>query len=336
MRPDPRTAVRLVSTLPGGARVARVGLAVPRRARRTFRTRVSGDPSGTPEWVRDIAQVGSGPGWFAPDGLVWRVHGDLSTLVGGIAALLAQAAHPLAVAGVEGHSSYRDAPWKRLAGTARWLVVTTFGAAELAEREAARVRGMHERVRGRLPDGRHYAADDPALLRWVHLAFTDAFLHAQLRVGDDLRPRFGRSWPDAYVAEWAPAASALGAEDLPTSATELDEAIHALVPELAPVPAQLRAFLLAPPGLSLVERAFYATLVRGGARVTHPAVAPLAGVPGREARGGRARLELAGVRAELRALHLVLGARSPSEEAARRRLGLGTAQAGSPQPQRTS
>ena len=52
---------------------------------------MSGDPSGAPAWVRDIARVGAGPGWFEPDGVVWRVHGDLSTLVGGVAALLGQA-----------------------------------------------------------------------------------------------------------------------------------------------------------------------------------------------------------------------------------------------------
>jgi hypothetical protein len=42
-------------------------------ARATFRSRVSGDPGGVPGWVRDIARVGEGPGWFEPDGVVWRV-----------------------------------------------------------------------------------------------------------------------------------------------------------------------------------------------------------------------------------------------------------------------
>ena len=58
------------------------------RTQAAFRARVSGDPTGAPDWVRDIARVGAGPGWFEPDGIVWRVHGDLSTLVGGVAALL--------------------------------------------------------------------------------------------------------------------------------------------------------------------------------------------------------------------------------------------------------
>lgn len=311
--------------LPGMAAAVHLGTAVPReaarRARRRFRARVSGDASGTPDWVRAIGTVGEGPGWFESDGVVWAVHGDVATLAGGITALLGQGAHPLALAGVERHSAYRDDPWKRLAGTARWLVVTTFGSAELAEEEAARVRGLHTRVAGTLEDGRTYAASDPDLLRWVHLAFTDAFLHAQQHLGADLRPRFGPHWQDRYVGDWARSAIALGATDLPTDATELDEAVRAVRGELEPVPESLRAYLHAPPGLGLAERPFYATLTRAAGRLLHPALAPLAGVPGRESLASRqARLEVAAVRAELVGLQLVLGGSSPSEQAARTRL----------------
>lgn len=290
------------------------------RVRATFRARVSGDATGAPDWVREIASVGEGPGWFEPDGVVWRVHGDLSTLAGGVAALLSQAAHPLALRGVERHSSYRDDPWKRLAGTAQWLVVTTFGSDELAAREAARVRGLHDRVRG--PG---YSAGDPELLRWVHLAFTDAFLAAQLACGDDLRPRFGRQWPDAYVSDWARSAEALGATDLPRSARELDEALAAQRPYLADVPDRMRAFLLDPPGLTVPERLFYSTLSAAGGLLVSPHVAPFARVPGRRAFAPVRRPVLAGVRLELAALHLALGRFSPSEEAARYRLSLAPA-----------
>ncbi|MGY1740059.1 MULTISPECIES: oxygenase MpaB family protein [unclassified Blastococcus] len=301
----------------------RVLTSLPEQAREAFRARVSGDPTGAPEWVRDIARVGTGPGWFEPDGVVWRVHGDLSTLVGGVAALLGQAAHPLALAGVQRHSAYREDPWKRLAGTARWLVVSTFGSAELAEREAARVRGMHTRVRGRV-GGRPYSASDPALLRWVHLAFTDAFLAAQQAVGTDLTPRFGRNWPDAYVGEWARAATALGATDLPGTAAELADALAAYRPQLEPVPAELRQFLAAPPGLSPPERLVYRGLAAAAAHVVSPAVAGCAGVPGRSTTSLSAG-QLALTRAQLRVLRLTLGRYSPSEEAARWRLGMGPA-----------
>ncbi len=292
------------------------------RLQARFRSRVSGDPTGAPDWVRDIASVGEGPGWFEPDGVVWRVHGDLSTLVGGVAALLGQGAHPLALAGVQRHSDYRQDPWKRLAGTARWLVVSTFGSAELAGREAARVRRLHTVVAGTDDLGRPYAASDPELLRWVHLAFTDAFLAAQEHVGRDLSPRFGRRWPDAYVAQWARSAAELGATDLPASEAELAEALAAYGPVLEPVPADLRAFLSAPPGLSRPEQLFYGGLAAGAARLVSPTIAPLAGVPGRSGGGS---LSLRAVALQLRALQVALGPYSPSEEAARYRLGTGPA-----------
>ncbi len=293
--------------------------------RSRFRARVSGDPTGAPDWVRDIALVGSGDGWFEPDGVVWRVHGDLSTLCGGVVALLGQGAHPRALAGVQRHSAYLADPWKRLAGTARWLVVSTFGSAELAERESARVRGMHRKVKGVDDRGRPYAAGDPHLLRWVHLAFTDAFLAAHLELGTDLRPRFGPRWADSYVREWAVSAERLGATDLPRSQAELADALEAYRTELEPVPQDLLTFLTGPPGLSPPEKLFYAGLARGGRLLLSPTLAPFAGVAGRDARGPRHRVSLTATRAQLRLLRLVLGPFSPSEEAARYRLGNGPA-----------
>lgn len=295
-------------------------------ARNRFRTRVSGEPSGVPAWVRDVATVGEGPGWFEPEGVVWCVHGDLATLVGGIAALLGQASHPLALAGVQQHSSYQDDPWARLAGTARWLAITTFGSAQLAEREAARVRGTHRRVTGSAEDGRPYAASDPALLRWVHLAFTDAFLASHRRLGRDLSKRFGPRWDDTYVADWARSAEALGATDLPTTAQELVDAVAAERPLLGPVPRDLRAFLAAPPGLGLAERAFYLGLVQASGAVLHPALAPLAGVPGRSGGlPGQREVALLAARVQLQALRAAVGPSGPSQEAARYRLGVAPA-----------
>lgn len=288
-----------------------------------FRARVSGDPTGAPDWVRDIASVGEGPGWFEPDGVVWRVHGDLSTLVGGVGALLGQGAHPLALAGVQRHSDYLQDPWKRLAGTARWLVVSTFGSAELAQREADRVRHLHTAVRGRDETGRPYSASDPALLRWVHLAFTDAFLAAQAGVGRDLSGRFGRGWADDYVAQWQRSARALGATDLPSSEAELAEALAAYAPQLELVPEHLRTFLTAPPGLGASEQVFYAGLSSAARLLVSPTIAPLAGVPGRSRRTLPDRLRLQRTRLQLRGLRLALGSHSPSEEAARYRIGLG-------------
>lgn len=293
--------------------------------RRRFRQRVAGTEGGVPAWAREIALSGPAPGWFEPDGVVWGVHGDLATLVGGITALMGQACHPLALAGVEQHSSYRQDPWARLAGTARWLVVTTFGSAQLAQREATRVRAMHERVVGTTSDKRPYAAGDPRLLRWVHLAFTDAFLAAHRRFGTDLSGRHGRHWDDTYVAEWAASALALGALDLPVTARELDEAIRAEAAVLEQVPARMRTFLAVPPGLGLTEAALYLVLARGAGALLHPSLAGLVGALGRDSRlVGEVDRRASGL--QLAVLRRAVGpGPSPGEQAARYRLGLAPA-----------
>jgi uncharacterized protein (DUF2236 family) len=175
-----------------------------------------------------------------------------------------------------------------------------------------------------LPDGRAYSAADPDLLRWVHLAFTDAFLAAHRSVGRDLDRRFGRRWPDRYVRDWARSAAALGATDLPATTGELADALASYRGVLEPVPADVRAFLAAPPGLSGPERVFYRGLTDAAALVVSPVLAPYAGVPGRPPGGA---VGLPAGRAQLRALRLALGSRSPSEEAARWRLGVGPAPA---------
>ena len=126
-----------------------------------------------------------GPRWFAPDRPIRRVHGDASMFVGGLRALLLQSLHPLAMAGVAGHSGYRGDPWGRLARTSYFLAATTFGPDDEARATIERIKAVHARVRGRAPDGRAYSAGDPHLLEWVHIAEIDSFLRAHQRYGSD-------------------------------------------------------------------------------------------------------------------------------------------------------
>ena len=167
-----------------------------------FRRIVSGDPSGAPEWVTALAS-GADVGYFGPLSAPWAVHGSLPTLVGGVRALLMQALHPAALAGVVQHSRYESDALGRLAGTTQWLTVVTFGDRAAADRECGRVRGLHRKVVGtfQTPTGvASYAASDPDLLRWVHVAFTDSFLATHLVWGGPIP-----GGPDAYVREWAKA-----------------------------------------------------------------------------------------------------------------------------------
>lgn len=200
-----------------------------------------------------------GDRWFTPDSAICRVHGDSSMFVGGLRALLLQSLHPLAMAGVAEHSDYRADPWGRLQRTADFLAATTYGPASEAERAVARVRAVHQRVVGVAPDGRPYAANDPHLLRWVHLAEIDSFLAAHDRYGaDPLSP----AERDAYVRDAAVVARALGVPAPPESVRALRDQLRAFRPELDGTPAARDAarYLLVRPPMPHAARPLYGVL----------------------------------------------------------------------------
>ncbi len=218
--------------------------------------RVAGpDPSS----ARDAIHRTPGPRWFAEDSAIARVHGDASMFVGGIRALLLQSLHPRAMAGVAAHSGYKGDPWGRLQRTATFLAATTFGPAEMSEQSVAVVRAVHARISGTTPDGEPYAASDPHLLTWVHLAEIDSFLLAHQRFG---RRPLDAAGCDAYVAQTARIARALGGEDVPTTLAGLRSALGAYRPELRGTPAAREAadFLLRDPPLPRSSRIGYAGL----------------------------------------------------------------------------
>jgi uncharacterized protein (DUF2236 family) len=214
-----------------------------------------------PDGPRHRDRIHNTPGerWFAEDRPIRIVHGDSSMFVGGIRALLLQSLHPLAMAGVAGHSGFRGDPWGRLQRTSYFLAVTTFGRREDAEQTIARIKSIHERVRGTAPDGRPYAASDPHLLRWVHVAEVDSFLDAYRRYGaGDLTAEQA----DGYVFDAARVARAVGVVDPPETVADLREALESYRPELRGTPearAAARFILLRPP-LPLPVRVPYAVL----------------------------------------------------------------------------
>src|SRR6266849_2449985 len=83
-------------------------------------------------------------GFFGPGSVTWRMHGDLSAPVSGLRALLLQALHPLAMAGVDQHSQWRADPASRFASTAAYVLTTTYGDRATARAAGDRVRKIHE------------------------------------------------------------------------------------------------------------------------------------------------------------------------------------------------
>lgn len=244
-------------------------MSLPNASLGVVRTRLADAVRSRVSTVADAA-IFTDPGerWFADDAVVRVVHSDASMFVGGLRALLLQAVHPLAMAGVAGHSGYRGDPWGRLRRTSRFIAMTTFGPADQAEAMIGHIRRIHDAVKGTAPDGRPYAANDPHLLKWVHLTEVDSFLLAHRRFG---AVALSGKEQDRYVAEEAFVAAKIGVVDPPASVAEMNEQMASYRGELAGTPEarDTARFLLFTPPLPLVARPGYG-LIAGAAIGTVP------------------------------------------------------------------
>ncbi|NML98201.1 DUF2236 domain-containing protein [Paraburkholderia sp. RP-4-7] len=178
----------------------------------------------------DYSSPPGDPGLFGPDSVCWKVHADFTSMMtGGISALLLQALHPLALAGVWDHSTFRTDILGRLRRTATFISGTTYGNRHDALALIERVKRIHLGVTGVGPDGRPYRASDPALLTWVHVAEVSSFMTAHLRYVNPLLPVAAQ---DQYFAETARIAEMLGASNIPRSRAGIDAYLFAMQPQL--------------------------------------------------------------------------------------------------------
>jgi uncharacterized protein (DUF2236 family) len=199
--------------------------------------------SGVPEHPGDDGLFGGGS-------VTWRVNTDPGWPIMSLRALMVQALHPLAMAGVDQHSDWRQDPVGRLAATSTYVTTITFGERAAAERAAARVRRIHEHVRGVDPvTGGRYEASDPALLLWVHAILVESGLVTTRLFGTPLPAQDA----DRYVAEMVVAAELVGvpASLVPATVDQLQRYISSVRPQLRCTPAarESMAYLLDPPGL---------------------------------------------------------------------------------------
>jgi uncharacterized protein (DUF2236 family) len=280
-----------------------------------FRRLLSGDPDGVPPWLDVIAEGDEG-GLYLPDDAPWIVHADFGTLVGGIRALLMQALHPGSLTGVATHSRYEQDALGRLAGTIRWLTVTTFGSHAAVAGEAQRVNRMHKRVTGEYQtaegEQRPYKAADPDLLLWVHIAFMDSFLRCHQMYAWREIP----GGADAYVRLWAKSVEPIGLASAPFSEAQLVAEIERYKRELVATPKTLDVvkFIKRPP-LPVLARPVYWLLFEAAVVSLPVEFQKLLGL---KAKSRRIIQPL--TRGVLRLIRFAIGPESPIEDGAIERL----------------
>ena len=122
--------------------------------------------------------------YFAPPGaMIRRIQRESFVALSGPRTLLMQAAHPVAFTGFFAHTGALDDPYGRLQRTVRVLGLIGFGDKREAQKATARVRDIHTRIHGVLPEaagrfpaGTPYSATDPDLLLWILACMADSAL----------------------------------------------------------------------------------------------------------------------------------------------------------------
>ncbi|RJT15823.1 oxygenase MpaB family protein [Rahnella inusitata] len=178
----------------------------------------------------DFEKPAGDPGLFGPESVTWRVHGDFtSMLCGGVSALLLQMLHPLALAGVWDHSSFREDTLGRLRRTSQFVSGTTFAPINDANALIEKVKSIHLRVTGTDAYGTPYAASDPDLLVWVHVTEAYSFLQSHLRYRN---PALSLADQNRYYQEFARVAESLGSANVPDNVKAVEAYFQAMRAQL--------------------------------------------------------------------------------------------------------
>lgn len=169
--------------------------------------------TGSKSDLEDFKSPKGDPGLFGPESVVWKVHAHFTAMmVGGLSSLIVQSLHPRALSAVWDHSDFRNRLKDRLGRTAYFVAATTYGSQAMAMGAIQRVNAIHAQISGTDLEGRPYVANEPALLRWVHIAEVSSFLNAYQHLSKE---PLSAPECDQYIQEMAQIGQLLGAVDLP-------------------------------------------------------------------------------------------------------------------------
>jgi uncharacterized protein (DUF2236 family) len=180
--------------------------------------------TGSTASLDDFTKPKGDAGLFGPTSVAWLVHANFTAMmVGGLSSLIVQSLHPRALAAVWDHSDFRSKLKERLGRTAYFVAATTYGGEAMALNAIRRVNTIHANIRGTDLQGQPYVANEPELIRWVHLVEVTSFLAAYQHLAKQpLSPQAC----DQYMAEMARVGHMLGAMDLPLTYADTQAELH--------------------------------------------------------------------------------------------------------------
>ena len=234
-----------------------------------------------------------------PDSVSWRIFKNpVSLFVGGISAVILELADPAVRTGVWEQSTFRSDPLGRLRRTGLAAMITVYGARSVSEPMIAGVVRMHSRVHGKTPDGRSFAANDPALLTWVHATATFGFVEAYSRYALPLEcPE-----RDSVYREGAPTLALYGGTGAPTSQSAADALFDAQRGRLeaSPIVFQFLRIMAETPAFPTSLAWLQPLMVRAAVELLPPWVRARLGLTARHALRRRERwmVQLAGALAD--------------------------------------
>jgi uncharacterized protein (DUF2236 family) len=171
-------------------------------------------------------------GLFGPDSVTWRVMASPAASVGTATAVLAQMLHPRVVRLIAQASTFERNPELRARLTAEYGLTITYGDTRSAEVAGETLRTLHSRMKAvDIDTGVAYDANEPDLLRWVHVTIPWALLRACDRWG----PAFTPAEKDQFILEQRVAARLVGLdpESVPGNMAELEAYMASMIPRLA-------------------------------------------------------------------------------------------------------
>jgi uncharacterized protein (DUF2236 family) len=186
--------------------------------------------TGSKANLHDFTLPSGDPGLFGPDSITWTVHSNFAAMmVGGLSSLIVQSLNSRALSAVWDHSDFRNKLKDRLGRTTYFVAATTYGSRSMAMSAISRVNAIHANICGTDLQGNPYIANEPALIRWVHLAEVSSFLSAYQHLS---KKPLSDSECDQYVKEMSQVGYLLGAVDLPVTWQTTQEALVKYVSDL--------------------------------------------------------------------------------------------------------